>query len=245
MVANLVSPVPKLDPSRTVWRKSSRSGSTGCVEVAFINGQVAVRDSKDPNGPTLRFSTAAWAEFLEGVRRGDFDFMADELTAFYAAHHKSLRRYLIGQGYCAEDADDIVQDSILILREKWMRVRMMEHPKAYWFRTATRLMWLLQRRRRSFPVALDSEPQLWNLVDALDGIALVDDYRAALSMIHRLPPRQRQVLWLRAVEGFTEAETADVLSIRVGTVKSHYHDAKARLQDLMANANKPWREERQ
>jgi hypothetical protein len=43
------------------WRKSSRSGENGgeCVELAGATGVVAVRDSKDPDGPVLLLSRAA------------------------------------------------------------------------------------------------------------------------------------------------------------------------------------------
>jgi hypothetical protein len=57
-----------------VWRKSARSGSNGCVEVAGLpDGWVAVRDSKHPDGPVLRFTPVEWAAFLAGVRNGEFD----------------------------------------------------------------------------------------------------------------------------------------------------------------------------
>ncbi|MEU8422033.1 DUF397 domain-containing protein [Micromonospora sp. NPDC048835] len=49
------------------WRKSTRSGGNGgeCVEVADnLPDVVAVRDSKDPEGPALTFSPTAWANFL-------------------------------------------------------------------------------------------------------------------------------------------------------------------------------------
>ncbi|MGC4853991.1 DUF397 domain-containing protein [Micromonospora sp. DT4] len=48
------------------WRKSTRSGNEGnCVEVADnLAGVVAVRDSKDVEGPALTFSPAAWAAFV-------------------------------------------------------------------------------------------------------------------------------------------------------------------------------------
>jgi hypothetical protein len=49
------------------WRKSSRSNSTGgdCVEVADnLPGIVAVRDSKDPNGPALAFRSTSWRAFV-------------------------------------------------------------------------------------------------------------------------------------------------------------------------------------
>lgn len=52
------------------WRKSTRSGSNGgdCVEVADnLTGIVAVRDSKDPHGPTLTFTPAAWATFVQAA----------------------------------------------------------------------------------------------------------------------------------------------------------------------------------
>jgi hypothetical protein len=56
-----------------VWRKSTLSGSNGCIEVAFVGGQVAIRQSKDPSGPVLTFSPTEWEAFLAGVRGGEFD----------------------------------------------------------------------------------------------------------------------------------------------------------------------------
>ncbi|WP_341716799.1 DUF397 domain-containing protein [Micromonospora sp. FIMYZ51] len=48
------------------WRKSSRSSASGsdCVEVAEVTDGLAVRDSKDPAGPVLRFERAAWSAFV-------------------------------------------------------------------------------------------------------------------------------------------------------------------------------------
>lgn len=61
-----------MDLSRAVWRKSSRSGTNGCVEVARIDDQIAVRDSKDPEGPALLFTTREWQAFLAGILAGEF-----------------------------------------------------------------------------------------------------------------------------------------------------------------------------
>jgi len=63
------------DTERLVWRKSTRSGAQGgnCVEVAVSNGYVLVRDSKDPDGSRLTFSSAEWAAFIEGAKDGEFD----------------------------------------------------------------------------------------------------------------------------------------------------------------------------
>lgn len=63
------------DLTHAVWRKSSRSGGGNeCVEIAGLaDGARAVRDSKDPTGPALRFTPAAWAAFTASVRTGEFD----------------------------------------------------------------------------------------------------------------------------------------------------------------------------
>ncbi|HEV8653089.1 MAG TPA: DUF397 domain-containing protein [Actinomycetes bacterium] len=55
------------------WRKSSRSASNGCVEVAIEPPVVLMRDSKDPCGPRLAFTTAEWASFVAGVKASEFD----------------------------------------------------------------------------------------------------------------------------------------------------------------------------
>jgi hypothetical protein len=62
-----------LDLSTASWSKSSWSGVNGCVEVAFVQDRVAVRDSKDRGGPVLVFTAHEWQTFLRGVRDGEFD----------------------------------------------------------------------------------------------------------------------------------------------------------------------------
>jgi Domain of unknown function (DUF397) len=62
-----------MDLSSAEWRKSWLSHSNGCVEVAMLGEGVAVRDSKDQNGPVLVFSRHEWAAFVGGVRAGQFD----------------------------------------------------------------------------------------------------------------------------------------------------------------------------
>ena len=61
--------------SGAYWAKSSLSLSNGnCVEVASLpDGEIGVRDSKDANGPVLRFTLGEWSAFLGGVRNGEFD----------------------------------------------------------------------------------------------------------------------------------------------------------------------------
>ena len=53
---------------------SSRSGSSNCVEVSRMpDGRVAVRDSKNRDGPLLTFTSAQWARFVADIKNKEFD----------------------------------------------------------------------------------------------------------------------------------------------------------------------------
>jgi len=57
-----------------VWRKSSRSsngGNANCVEIALTGVTAAVRDSKNPTGPTI--SLPDWSGFLAAAKNGAYD----------------------------------------------------------------------------------------------------------------------------------------------------------------------------
>lgn len=54
------------------WRKSSYSNGSGgnCIEVDDSRDDIRVRDSKDPHGPVMVFTAAAWGAFIAEVRGG-------------------------------------------------------------------------------------------------------------------------------------------------------------------------------
>ncbi|MEV8315125.1 DUF397 domain-containing protein [Streptomyces sp. NPDC059900] len=54
----------------SAWYKSSYSNDSGgsCVEIAALEHQVGIRDSKNKKGPALVVPTAAWSSFMELVR---------------------------------------------------------------------------------------------------------------------------------------------------------------------------------
>jgi hypothetical protein len=61
------------DLSRAIWRKSTRSSSSGqnCVEIAAnLPGIVAIRDSKNPDAAFLAVSRSAWAAFVADIQNG-------------------------------------------------------------------------------------------------------------------------------------------------------------------------------
>ena len=59
---------------RLNWRRAKRSMNNGnCTEVATAIGAVVVRDSKDPEGPVLRYPVTTWRSFLAAARKGKYD----------------------------------------------------------------------------------------------------------------------------------------------------------------------------
>lgn len=69
------SVVPAAALPVVAWQKSRRSNPSGnCVEMARLpDGGIAVRNSRDPNGPALIYTLAEIEAFIGGARDGDFD----------------------------------------------------------------------------------------------------------------------------------------------------------------------------
>lgn len=62
------------EEDKLLWRKAIRSMNNGaCAEVASMAGVVAVRDSKDPGGPVVRYPAGSWRFFVAAARKGDYD----------------------------------------------------------------------------------------------------------------------------------------------------------------------------
>jgi hypothetical protein len=68
----LITPKPR--PELLTWVTSTYSkGGSACADVATLpDGGRAVRDSKDPRGPVLRFTASAWRALISGACDGEF-----------------------------------------------------------------------------------------------------------------------------------------------------------------------------
>ncbi len=64
----------EVDLRHARWRKSTRSGPNcdNCVEIAFVTPAIAIRDSKDPDGPALILAPGGWSAFLTGTKTDEF-----------------------------------------------------------------------------------------------------------------------------------------------------------------------------
>lgn len=141
-----------------------------------------------------------------------------------ARRHVLLRTAFLLVGRAA-DAEDLVQTALMRAMPHWARIA--DDPEPYLRTVLARESVSRWRRRRWREVHTDVVPE-----QAGGGVD-VDRRAAVMAALAELAPRQRAVVVLRYYEDLTEAQTADVLGLRIGTVKSHARDALARLRTLL------------
>jgi hypothetical protein len=74
MKEDLKMPAGDMLVDESLWRKPRRSvGNGACVEVTVAEPGIATRDSTDQAGPRVTFSAAAWHNFGQSVRQGQFN----------------------------------------------------------------------------------------------------------------------------------------------------------------------------
>jgi len=140
---------------------------------------------------------------------------------YVAARYRALVRtaYLLTGNH--HDAEDLVQATLVKVVGSWRRIE--DRPDGYVRRVMVNEHVSRWRKHRGREVVVDRTPELAHRDETDDALSL----QAAL---RELAPRQRAVIVLRYFEDLTERETADLLDISVGTVKSQARDALARLR---------------
>jgi RNA polymerase sigma-70 factor (sigma-E family) len=132
-----------------------------------------------------------------------------------------------------QEAEDIVQETLLRVARRWHRVRRMQHPAAYAREILVNLSLhggpKRSRRRSELGEAFPGDPAAPS--SSLD---VHDELYAALAA---LPPRQRAVLVLRYFLDLPEAEVAAALQCSLGTVKSTASRGLARLEQTLRPIN--------
>lgn len=169
----------------------------------------------------------------------------EEIARFYSEHRKALHDFLVhGCGCPPADAEDMIQDTIMVIRGRyWPTVRALEKPEAYWFKAAERRYRRLRGRQAGRIADGDPSERLLGVAHPVDQFAAVDRREALKAVLRELPRRQRQVLWLREIADFSEAETAVILDISVGSVKTHLHHARKGIEALLRKDSATWEAE--
>jgi RNA polymerase sigma-70 factor (ECF subfamily) len=123
---------------------------------------------------------------------------------------------------------DVMQETFLYLLRKFPGFELRASLRTFLY-PAVRNLSIAARRKAGRCQAADAENEiLANLPAPETGVALDDDLAAVLE---NLPAKQREVLLLRFVDGFSLEEIADALEIPLGTVKSRLHNALKTLRD--------------
>ena len=141
-----------------------------------------------------------------------------------------LRRLLQHSGGLAED---IAQDAFLILVRRWPDVRHHPNPKAYLYTVARHLaIDTLKERSREF---LRDEPPDQQAAGENDPSARYNDTASAAvrEAIGKLPPRQREAVWLFYFCGFKQHKIATIMQIQRGAVGALLFQARNRLAEIL------------
>jgi RNA polymerase sigma-70 factor (ECF subfamily) len=156
-------------------------------------------------------------ELVRAAQGGDalaVDRLLDELAPYV----RRLRRAV-----CPAAADDATQEALIAI---FRGLRTLENPAAIivWARAVgvRAAMRVAQRARPESALDEATQPRARDAAERLVDIA---------DVLRQLPPEQRAVLALRAVEGLSEREVADTLGLALGTVKSRLHRARASFRE--------------
>ena len=163
--------------------------------------------------------------------RGEDDNRA-ELDALYKKLAPGLVRYLrrmLQHSYSL--AEDVTHEAFLILVRKWPEVRDHPSPRAWLYKVARHLaIDTLQRRSRE---------QLQGELPDETGAGWddpADSYNTKLAVweaIGKLPPRQREAVWLFYFDRFKQNEIATIMQIQRGAVGALLFQARSRLAELL------------
>jgi RNA polymerase sigma-70 factor (ECF subfamily) len=156
-----------------------------------------------------------------------------EFRAFYEKTCRPLWGYLARASGSGSLADDLTQEAYLRLLRARLREASEEHRKNYLFKIATNLLRDHFRALKRRPVQLPELPD----VRAHETEAGTDR-RAVLQRdlgraLQELRPRERQLLWLGHVEGFSHKEIAQILGLRAGSVRLLIFRARRKLAALL------------
>jgi RNA polymerase sigma-70 factor (ECF subfamily) len=160
----------------------------------------------------------AYGDALEAEQAGFADF--------FRAEYETLLRAIYLISGSRDEAEELAQDTFVKACERWDRVREMENPAGYLYRTAV-------NKRRSVARRLRVAAQRAFSLRPPDVIAQSDDRDQIRRALALLPESQREAIVLVEWLGLTDAEAGRVLGVSAGAVRVRISRAKASLRPLM------------
>jgi RNA polymerase sigma-70 factor, ECF subfamily len=171
---------------------------------------------------------------VERAQRGD----RDALEELYLLHFDRIYSYLHLSVGNRHDAEDLTTQTFLKMLEAIGRFRWQSAPFSAWlFRIAHNLAMDHFRARRRVQTEDEVPERLGSEESSAEEQAMDSLGRAGmLELIERLSAEQRQVLTLKFLFGFVNAEVAGILGKSEGAVKSLQHRALASLEKQLVSS---------
>lgn len=151
--------------------------------------------------------------------------------AFFEAERPRLFRALLLVTRNAHEAEELMQEAFVNVWERWGRVRTMDDPTGYLYRTAmngyrSAYRRVLRAARRTVGFAREEDP-----------FAAVEARDEALQALARLTPRQRQAVVMTELLGYGYEDAARAMGVRAGTVRMLVSQARATLRKERATTD--------
>ena len=149
---------------------------------------------------------------------------------FFRAEYQTLLRAMYLISGTRDEAEELAQEAFVKVLERWDRVREMDNPSGYLYRTAV-------NTRRSVARRLRLAAQRALFLHSPDVIAQSDDRDQIRRALALLPVSQREAIVLVEWLGLTDAEAGRVLGVSAGAVRVRISRAKASLQTPMERSS--------
>ena len=144
--------------------------------------------------------------------------------AFFEAEHVRLLRALYLVTGDRQEAEELMQDAFVAVWERWDRVRSMEEPTGYLYRTA------MNRFRSRLRRATRAARRAFGGIEPRDDFAAADERDALARALAALPERQRAAIVLTELLGFSSEEAGRLLDVKDVTVRSLASQARSAMR---------------
>jgi RNA polymerase sigma-70 factor (ECF subfamily) len=158
--------------------------------------------------------------------------LESELGRVFREHYQLVYRTAYGVTGRPEDAEDIVQTIFLRLLRREASPDLSKNPKGYFYRAAVNLaLNVLQARQRRLSIV--EVEALKASSDTANADAAEDMHRKLYEAISELPPKAAEIVVLRYVHNYSDADIAKLLGTSRGTIAINLYRSRARLRKIL------------
>jgi RNA polymerase sigma-70 factor (sigma-E family) len=198
-------------------------------------------------GASPRRSRAAWTRYVRNGAQTELPILMEVLdtipvmgtdwdadravTELYSMHYLPLVRLAALLIRDVAAAEEVVQDSFVLMHGGWMRLCDSDKALSYLRQSVVNRSRSVLRHRVVVDRNAPERPA--GIPSAVQGAIVLLECSAVVAALHALPPRQREALVLRYYCDMTEAQTASVMGISRAWVKTHTAIAMSALRSIL------------